>query len=134
MFSVYNEGVKLMALSTMMKKHVRFWAFSSEIIQTNGVHEDLHSFEINIGKDVLEALNDQIGYLKENDLTRYFAAYIFSSDEMKHVSVHMNEPDTVEVNDLYLMGNTSGLYAKFHITLHEKLVFYLVRLIAYGKG
>lgn len=122
-----------MALSKMMNKHFKFWAFSSEIIQTNGVHEDLHSFEISIGKDVLDALNDQIGYLKENDFNRYFAAYIFNSEEMKHVSVHMNEPDIVEVSDLYLLGNTGGLYAKFHVTLHEKLVFYLVKLIAYGK-
>ncbi|ENW02972.1 hypothetical protein ACFQAR_17940 [Acinetobacter beijerinckii] len=123
-----------MALSKMMKKHFNFWAFSSEIIQTNGVHEDLHSLEIIIGKDVLEALNDQIGYLKENGLNRYFATYILNSEEMKHVSVYMNEPEMVEVSDLYLMGNISGLYAKFYITLHEKLIFYLVKLIAYEKG
>ena len=131
---MYNRVVKLMALSTMMKKHVKFLAFSSEIIQTNGVHEDLHSLEIKIGKDVLEALNDQIGYLKENKLNRYFATYIFNSEEMKNVSVHMNEPDIeITVSDLYVMGSTGGLYAKFYISLQDKFIFYLVKLIAYGN-
>lgn len=130
---MYNEDIELMALSTIMQQeHVKFFAFPSEIIYTNGKPEDLHNVEINVRESILEELNDQIGYFISKRLKQYYVCYSFNQDEMKQVSINFHYTDTI-IDRFYLMCNESGLYAKFYITLNEQIMFYLVKLINYDE-
>ena len=73
---MYNEGIKLMALSTEMKKTHKFWAFANDIIHTSGDEVDLHSVEVEIADEVLKEVNDQVGYFRSKNLSKYFSSYI----------------------------------------------------------
>jgi len=131
---VYNEGIKLMALSTEMKKTLKFWAFANDILHTSGEEVDLHSLEVEIAEEVLNELNDQVGYFKSKNLSQYFASYSLSEAERSKVNLSFHHPGSI-ITDFGLVCNVGGLFAKFHLTYSDKKVsrnvYYFVKLINY---
>jgi hypothetical protein len=124
---VYNRGIELMASSTVMQ-HV-FFAFPSEIINTNGSLEDFHSFEIRIGNDVLDYLNDNIENFDNSN--QYFMTYMLNERQLSQAYVHHQDKDA-NLDFVYLMCNKSGLYASLNLRLKESNTFYFVKLVSYN--
>lgn len=127
MFSVYNGDIELMASSTVMQ-HV-FFAFPSEIINTNGSLEDFHSFEIKIGSDVLEFLNDNIENLDNSN--QYFMSYMLNEKQFNRAYIHHQDREA-KIDCVHLLCNKSGLYASLNLSLKESSVFYFVKLVSYN--
>ena len=127
---VYTEEIKLMALSTEMKKHVKFWAFSSEILDTSGDVNDLQSISVEVAEDVLDGLDRHVGYLKTQKSSQYFASYILNESELKQVSLSFHHT-YAKINNFWLVCNTGGLYGKFNLTVNGKNIYFFVKLIHY---
>lgn len=127
---MYNEKIKLMALSTMMNKHVKFWAFASDIIQTNGDHNDLHSLEITISTLVLDELNNQVGSISPQMSPQVYVSYILNNEEKEEVNLSFHHSDVI-IDKAILMCNKHGLFAAIHLYHGKNLLFYFVRLINY---
>ena len=127
---MYTEKIKLMALSTEMKKHVKFWAFSSEILHTSGDVNDLQSIGVEVAEDVLEGLDSHVGYFKSKKSSQYFASYSLNQSELERVSLSFHHPNA-QINDFWLVCNTSGLYVKFNLTVNKQNIYFFVKLIHY---
>ena len=107
-----------------------FFAFPSDIINTNGSYIDFHSFEIPIGRDVLDDLNKQILGLSGSN--QCFVTYVLNQGQYGEAHIH-HEEQSVEIDSIFLMCNKSGMYANLNLSMNNKSVFYFVKLVNYPE-
>ena len=115
--------------STIKMQHL-YYAFTSEIISSNGDVNDFHSLELKIGNDILNMMNKNIAELGNS--SQFYISYSFTEDEMKNIFIH-HESKSSEIETIILMCNKTGLYANLTLRGERLHLFYFVKLIGYCK-